>query len=131
MFSIDDPFQFPFSTFLFVLFIFKGNHIPCRKMIAIGILNKVTHSIDSPEVNVLSGLVTLDANVTSGCFSVMAVKDNTVEGDEMVPLTLSVVNNTATLNSSQVLITVQDGLTIQGKYQSIAKNEKGLHITMV
>ena len=59
--------------------------------------------------------MTLDANDTSGCFSVTAVEDNTVERDETVPLTLSVVKNTATLNGSQVLITVQDGLTTQGK----------------
>ena len=73
------------------------------------------YAIDSPEVNTLLDLVTLDASDTSGCFSVMAIEDNTVEGDEMVPLTLSVVNNTATLNGSQVLITVQDNLSTQGR----------------
>ena len=55
---------------------------------------------------------------TSGsilCFSVLAIEENTLEGDEIVSLMLSADDDVATISNSEVQLTIQDVLQEGGR----------------
>ena len=73
---------------------------------------------DSSEIIITDGLVTFVPTTTSGsilCFSVLAIEDNTLEGDETVSLMLSADDDVATISNSEVQLTIQDVLQEGGR----------------
>ena len=62
--------------------------------------------------------MTFIPTTTSGsiqCFSVLAIEDNTLEGDETVSLMLSADDDVATISNSEVQLTIQDVLQEGGR----------------
>ena len=73
--------------------------------------------LDSSEITITDGSVTFIPTTTSGsilCFSVLAIEDNTLEGDETVSLMLSADDDVAAISNSEVQLTIQDVLQERG-----------------